>query len=154
MTSICASRSIVNKLESVVYTNSYDIIAVSETWLTNEIYGNEILHSVYRYYRPSRGGGVMLAFHSNIPCQILESPTDIEVICVELNSQHPIICCVIYIPPNSTSSYHDTLFSFLATVGHYLSDNDIVHLLLLGDLLALNGIPCLANLMYPNHFVT
>ena len=42
------SRSIVNKLDkfqSVVYSNSYDIIAVSETWLTNDIYSNEILPS-------------------------------------------------------------------------------------------------------------
>jgi len=39
----------------------------------------------------------------HIQCQIFESPTDIEVICVELNLQHPIICCVIYIPLNSLS---------------------------------------------------
>lgn len=40
------ARSVVNKLKdfrSLVYAKSFDIIGISETWLTNNIYYNEIL---------------------------------------------------------------------------------------------------------------
>ena len=41
-----------------------NIFAITETWLTNYIYNNEILPSnfaIYRNDRESRGGGVLLA---------------------------------------------------------------------------------------------
>ena len=133
------ARSIVNKLDkfqSLIYANSYDIIGVSEIWLTSEINSNEILpygFSVYRNDRPSCDGGVMLAIHNSIPCQFLASPVDIEIVCVKLNLQHSIICCVIYIPPNSSPSYYDILFCSLTDICHNPSDIDIVLFLLLGD---------------------
>ena len=97
---------------------------------------NEILPSAYTVFRndrSSRGGGVMLAIHNSISCQLLVSPKDIEIICVKLTLWHPIICCVIYIPPNSSSSYHETILSFLTDVYYDSSNNGAVHLLLLGD---------------------
>ena len=75
------ARSIVNKLkdfQSLVYTKSFDIIGISETWLTDNIYDNEILptgYTIFRKDRPSRGGGVLLAVNNTIPCQLISSPS-------------------------------------------------------------------------------
>ena len=98
----------------------------------------------------------MLAIHNSISCQLLASPKDVKIICVKLTLRHPIICCVIYIPPNSSSSYHETLLSFLADVYYDPFDNGAVNLLLLGDfnLLTLNGVPYRVNLIYLNSFAT
>jgi len=46
---------------------------------------------------------------------------------------HLIVCCVICIPPGSSSSYHDTLVNFLTSVSLNSSDCDTAHLLLPGD---------------------
>ena len=62
------ARSIVNKLDkfqSLTYASSFDIIGVTETWLTNEIFDNEIIlpscYILFHKDRPSHGGGVLLA---------------------------------------------------------------------------------------------
>ena len=60
---------LLDKFQSLIYANSYDIIGVSEIWMTSEIYSNEILpygYSAYRNDKSSHGGGVMLAIHSSI----------------------------------------------------------------------------------------
>ena len=52
--------------------NSYDVIGVTETWLLNKIYDNEILPSGYAIFCKDRllhGGEVMLAVRSDIPYQ-------------------------------------------------------------------------------------
>ena len=67
------ARSLVNKLNdfsSFVYTLNYQIIAITETWLTSSIYNNEILptqYTIYRSDRNSRGGGIMIAINQSIP---------------------------------------------------------------------------------------
>ena len=82
------ARSIVNKLQqfqSLVYTNSYDFIGITETWLSNKIYNNEILPSGYVVFCKdclTRGGGVMLAVRSGIPCQLIDSPSELEIVYV------------------------------------------------------------------------
>ena len=64
--------SIVNKLsqfQSFVYSHNFDVIAITETWLSNSIFDNEILPTNYKIYcndRGSRGGGVLLAVRDNI----------------------------------------------------------------------------------------
>ena len=60
-------RSIVNKLkqfQSLVYSKSLDLIGLTETWLNEYIFDNEILPSNYTLFRkdhPSHGGGVLIA---------------------------------------------------------------------------------------------
>ena len=53
---------------------------------------------------------------SDIPCKLIKSPSDLEVVCVILNLSHPITYCVIYIPPNSSASYCDKLLNFLSDI--------------------------------------
>ena len=68
-------------------------MGISETWLTNDIYNNEILptnYTIFRTDRPTWGGGVMLAVKSDIPCKLIKPPSDLEVVCVILNLSRPI----------------------------------------------------------------
>ena len=127
-------RSIVNKLQqfqSLVYSKSFDIIALTETWLTDSIFDNEILptnYTIFRNDRSSRGGGVLIAVNNRISCTHMTSPDDLEIIGVQLNLNNPFAVWVTYVPPNSTATDYNNLFNFL-------NDFQNVHnnLILLGD---------------------
>ena len=46
-----------------MYTKSYDILCIAETWLNDTIYDSEILpcnYKIHRKDRNSRGGGINL----------------------------------------------------------------------------------------------
>ena len=104
---------------------------MTETWLSDCIFDNEILpcnYTLFRKDRPSRGGGVLIAVNNNISCQRLNSPKDLEIICIKSNLKDQITVCVTYVPPNSTTTYCDNLFSFL-----YNLLNDSGKLIVLGD---------------------
>ena len=83
--------SIVNKsfqFQSFIYSHHFDIIAITETWLSNNIFYNEILPTNYRIYcndHGCRGGGVLLAVHDNITNKIFPLPTNIEMVSEFLN---------------------------------------------------------------------
>ena len=68
-----------NKLsnfQSFVYTSNFNILCITETWLTDSVFDLEILptdSTIYHKDRHSRGGGV-------IPTSIIPSPTNLEVI--------------------------------------------------------------------------
>jgi len=66
--------------------------------------------------RPSCGGGVLLAIENDIPCQLVASPNNVEMVCVSLNYSYPILCCLIYIPPNSSTIYCQNLLDFLSNI--------------------------------------
>ena len=44
----------INDFQSFVYSETFDIIAITETWLTNNIYTNEIFPSGYTVLRKDR----------------------------------------------------------------------------------------------------
>ena len=102
------ARSITNKLsqlQALVYLKSYDLICISETWLSNEFYDNEILPSNYTIFRKdrlSRGGGVMVAINNSIYSLLLPAPNSLELLCIRFNL---ITLCLVYIPPNSSQEY-------------------------------------------------
>ena len=93
------SRSLVNKLKnfnSFTLTSNYKIYGITETWLSDHIYNNEIFPpncTIYRKDRSSRGGGVMLEIDMNIPSKLLTSPDDIEVVTVEILTSKPCKIC-------------------------------------------------------------
>lgn len=68
------ARSIVNKrldLQAYVTLVNSAFIAITETWLHNNIDDNKLLpnsYNIHRKDRESRGGGVLLAVKSNISC--------------------------------------------------------------------------------------
>ena len=126
--------SIVNKLkqfQSLVYSKTPDIIGLTETWLNENIFDNEILPSNYTLFRkdrPSRGAGVLIAVNNKFPCQPITSPENLETMCIKLMLPNPITLCVNYVPPSSTAVYYDNLFNFFLHL-HQVSDKMII----LGD---------------------
>ena len=61
---------------------NFQILAVTETWLSSSIYDNEILLSQYTIYRndhKSRGGGIMIAISQTIPSKIISRSKELEV---------------------------------------------------------------------------
>jgi len=125
----------VNKLsyfQSFVYASNFQIISLSETWLSEAITDLEILpqgYSLYRKDRGSRGGGVMLAISNTLPSKQVLSPPDLEVVSVSiLLGNTEITCCAVYAPPNATSEYHRNLVDYLTTIAALSTP-----ILLLGD---------------------
>jgi len=97
----------INAFQSYIYSENFDIIAITETWLSNHTYTNEILPSGYavtRKDRDGKGGCVMLAIKHTINISQLPSPNELELISVETDSN--LIVSLIYHPPNSSDQYN------------------------------------------------
>lgn len=117
--------------QSFVYSSSFHIVAIVETWLSSFIFDNEILptgYTLYRKDRASRGGGVLLAIHNSIPSLQLKSPLDLEIITVQLRARGNLVICLVYMRPNSDFSYCSKLFDYLSSI------SDTHQTLILGDL--------------------
>ena len=82
------NRSIVNKIntfQSFVYSRFPDIIAVTEIWLSDKIFDNEILphnYSIVHKDHQSRGGGVMFGIKYSKSYQVLPSPPNLELLTI------------------------------------------------------------------------
>jgi len=116
------ARSLVNKLDlfkSYVLSTFHDIICVTETWLSDNIFNAEILppsYSIHRNDRATRGGGVLIAVKDSLPITNVDRPVDIEMVSVTLKLSNPLTIGCIYLPPNAESNHTTHLCS-------YLSDN-------------------------------
>jgi hypothetical protein len=124
-----------------------DVIAVSETWLSDNVSSLEIAdNSIYDIYRKDRsftdlglvrGGGVLLLIHKsyrvfqlNLDHIISHLPIiDIIGCKVVLNSQSFVFVFVIYIPPQTSVDDFATLMEFLEVLD-YLYEHDV---LFIGD---------------------
>ena len=110
------TKSIVNKLNhfhSLIYSKDYDIIAITETWLSDNILDQEIIptgYTIYRNDRSSRGGGVMLAVKHSIPSHALNILMESKTLCAHIGNENSISLCLVYIPPNSPESNIRTIF--------------------------------------------
>jgi len=105
-----------NQFQTLIYSKDYDI-CITETWLSDNIFDNEILpngYSIYRNDRNTRGGGVMLAIKNTIPSSVI-SPTTF---------------CLVYNPPNSSEEYMLSLFDYVYSVANLCNNK----LILIGDL--------------------
>ena len=132
------ARSIVNKAhEFNTLTYDYDAIGVTETWLKSDILDSEILPSidfdVHRRDRADkRGGGVMLAVRSNIPCvrrHDLESNAEILACELRPKARGKLLMAVFYRPPSSDINYLKQFKAFLKDARKNSFDSIIV----LGD---------------------
>jgi hypothetical protein len=124
-----------------------DVIAVSETWLSDNVSSLEIAdNNIYDIYRKDRnftdlglvrGGGVLLLIHKsyrvfqlNLDHIIAHLPIiDIIGCKVVLNSQSFVFVFVIYIPPQTSVDDFATLMEFLEVLD-YLYEHDV---LFIGD---------------------
>ena len=102
-----------------MYSSNYNILAITETWLSDEILDKEILSNGFTIYcndRASRCGGVLIALKSNISSKQLPIPSGLEVVTAEISCNTTVTLCVIYIPPNSDSSCHHYILTYLSTI--------------------------------------
>ena len=123
-------RSLRNKL-GVLRAHSpelerYDIIAISETWLSQDVMDSELQtgltnHSWFRRDRPTHGGGVACAVRSclsPVRRQDME-PADAELLFVELNTKPKLIMGVCYCPPADDDALNRTMVALQAVVHRY-----------------------------------
>ena len=112
--------SLVNKIRNFqlfVYSSSFSAFAITETWLSNHMFDNEVLpHNfiVYSNNRASHDGGTLLAIHNSICSKLISAPTDLEGLSVEISSLQ-LYFCVAYITPNCSQHYYSNLLSYICS---------------------------------------
>ena len=95
------------------------MICVTETWLTDFIFDQEILplnYTIHRNDRKSRGGGVFIATKNNIRTSIISIPNHLEIVSLHLYLHIPLTLCCIYVPPNPDSPYITDLITYLSDI--------------------------------------
>ena len=94
----------------------------------NAVLDSKILphgYTIFRTDRGSCGGGVMIAVSHEFPSKQIPSPPNLEVVTVSISLVLAIICCMVYIPPNSTVEYHTELINYLQSLpGHVIIFGD------------------------------
>jgi len=86
-----------SKFQAFVYSQPF---RVSETWLSNHIFNNEMLptgYTIYRKDRNSHGGGVLMAIKDNLTCILVSFPSDLEIIAVKISTSNPVFIYLVYI---------------------------------------------------------
>ena len=81
----------INALQSFIYFNNFDTFAITETWLSDRIYTNEIFHSTVKC---DGKAGVLLALKDCSNFTQLPSPNELEIISAEVDSSFTV--CLIY----------------------------------------------------------
>lgn len=116
---ICSIRNKIRDVHSLISTNNYDILGVSETWLTTS-YSDSLLHIPgYRTFRKdrtsSRGGGVCFYVRDTLSASTIAHSHDLECLLLRVTfpgHQHAIFACV-YRPPTSGTSFWPSLTNCL-----------------------------------------
>ncbi|XP_058445563.1 E3 ubiquitin-protein ligase UBR1-like [Malaya genurostris] len=91
----------------------FDIIALTETWLTENTLSIQAFDSNYEVFRTDRssrnsnkiiGGGVLVAIRRRLKAQLLQnaSENNVEQVCVKisLSDSSSLFLCVVYLPPD------------------------------------------------------
>ena len=85
-----------------MYSKSYGVFCITESWLSKSISSAEILpynYTIYRYDKESRGGGVLIAVANSIASRQIHHHFNIEIVTVELTQANITVSC-LYVPPN------------------------------------------------------
>jgi hypothetical protein len=120
-------QSLPNKLDELkidILRSPPDIIALTETWLTEEIKDVEINIPGYQIFRrdrkiTKRGGGVLLYINENIPTmQItprISSELKLELLIVHIQKPS-LVVALVYRPPNQEVQVDDILLNELRNI--------------------------------------
>ena len=125
------SGSKLREFQDIVYANNFDIIAISETWLTCEVSDSEILPWGYDTHRCDRadvlhdlttsGGGVLLASRCNLRCQpvIFDIDIALEYAAIEIiNNCGKTLISVFYRPPNANNTWVNQFVEFIESCSY------------------------------------
>jgi hypothetical protein len=133
------TNCVLNKLsclQDVVYGNSIDVIALTETWLSNHVRNDEILPVGYKLFRRDRqtgkrGGGVLLAVKDSVRTEPTDFVSDsLELASVVINSSSKkVLVAVCYRPPDSSIDFLHELNRFLK----FVADSQFKDVVLMGD---------------------
>nr|CAI5862446.1 unnamed protein product [Callosobruchus analis] len=122
--------------EELVVGNNFDVVGVSETWLTEDIPSDFVSISnfnIYRNDRLSRGGGVAFYVRSNIKCELIDigiQTNNLESIFVSFKIGHSSYCVrTFYRPPKENLLESIQLLNNILPI--LRSEHD--ELILLGD---------------------
>jgi hypothetical protein len=132
-------QSIVNKANALTaHTLCYkpDIVALTETWLHNDVDDNAICPDGYRIIRCdrlSRGGGVALIHKEDLNVVCLDKNPDDEFLVCQLNltNNRSIVIVVSYRAPQAAPRHYDVLHASIDNV--IASSKNIVGYIITGD---------------------
>jgi hypothetical protein len=121
---------------------NYIFICLSETWLSDSFFDNELglfNYAVFRCDRNSdtsncyRGGGALIAIRNDVVCELLPTTAyTVEHLFVRFHVQNvTFVVCSVYIPPNSPVLVYE---SFMSAVQVTISLNPDCVFIICGDL--------------------
>lgn len=116
----------------------YDIILLTETWLTPSHMSEEYFNNEYVVYRCDRsvstspfsmGGGALIAVKRTFNCDqiFIDNFSMLEIVCIKLSLTDCniyVICC--YVPPNSSLVIYEHFVSFFDSLLYNASDKVFV----------------------------
>ena len=131
-------RSLLKKIDEIkisIHQNSFDILAISETWLSDKI-PNELVNipgfNVYRKDGPSHGGGVLIYIKETLPhtyCPDLTNFNNTEVVRIDNKSFPSFYVSCVYNPKADDENYYQCMLNNFENV---LAKNK--EIVILGDL--------------------
>ena len=133
-------RTKLNTLYLNILAHAYDVIVLTETWLTSDISDREFIDERYFVFRFDRnrvaskkkdGGGVLIAVLRELkPSGILLSPPldlpEHVIVKIPSHSNKYHLLCATYIPPNTTEHIYINFLSALMSVFDHSHVDSIV----------------------------
>lgn len=128
-------RTKFNVLQLSVATSSFDVIALTETWLNRDFDTSELGLSNYSVYRRDRcpvatglgrGGGVLIAADLKLNCRGIDKEVDCEAVSVLLDfGKRQTILTAVYFPPNSGPDIYVTFCSYLDSISELYPNAEV-----------------------------
>ncbi len=126
---IWSLRRKVDQLRILLNDNPFDIVGLSETYLTAKTDDSELHvdgYTLYRKDRGSRGGGVALYVSNELPheiCTDINNSIDIEALWVKVKRPYSksVYVCSLYRPPSADHEYFEKMLLMLE---HVMEDNN------------------------------
>lgn len=108
---------------NIALSSGCNLLILTETWLTADVSDAEVMDDlpgfhVFRKDRQnSRGGGVLIAVSDTLPCTIVHTPSDLEILWLLFRSSpHTILLGVCYRPPRTDTDFIEKLSCVLNTL--------------------------------------
>ena len=135
-------RTKTNSLMLALSQCEYDVIALTETWLNNDILDSELTHNYTihrcdrnaRTSRHKRGGGVLIAVRNELrsaAVHIADSDELEQIVVRVLLPNFELFVCCIYLPPNSNPLLYTQHAECVQKLTKLVGDRNVI--LVVGD---------------------